>query len=114
MAETTSGAALTPADWVPILDEVSRKLADALAAADAQAERLAAPPSEAAHEARQNELAQLAEGMHGLAERARQAEGLVAAVDQALQDGEGLLRQHLAATEAARQKLADWVVRAIG
>jgi hypothetical protein len=62
----------------------------------------------------QGSLEQARARLDGLTGQVAQAAEQVAAVDTALGAGEDALRNWLAASEAARRKLANWTSRAVG
>jgi hypothetical protein len=103
-----------PADWTDVLGRVQQTLEQARAEAEARAEALAAPPAADGEPPWRRGLGQARQGVDGLAACADRAARDVAEVDAVLAAGEDALRQWLAASEAARRKLAEWVGRAIG
>jgi hypothetical protein len=103
-----------PTDWGRMLDDINRRLEEAVATRDARARQAAEAAPAPADEERRRDWAELRNRLGGLEERARRAREQVDDADRTLQEGELELRRQLGAAEAARQRLAAWAGRAIG
>ncbi len=114
MTQSTPPSRLPPG-WSAVLDKVRQHLAQTLT--DLEAREQIWPPSSPADDPSSDGIADLVskkdylQNLEGLAFRAEQA---LAEIDQQLAQEEETLRQYLAASEASRQRLADWAGCAVG
>lgn len=104
----SSSTSTLPPDWSNILDEVHKRLDNAIAQADARIAQ--APQPNETH----LEITKWSERLQRLSAYLESAEQVVHSVDEALQQEESLLRRQLAASGTLRQKLAAEAGRAIG
>jgi hypothetical protein len=116
MQPSAPGGSQSAVPWSEVLVRVQAAVERAVAEATARARRLDAagespvPPATGSQQAMQ----QAVQRCQALGARADGAAARVAEVDAALAEAEEALRQWLRATEAAREKLAAWVGRAVG
>jgi hypothetical protein len=103
-----------PDGWEDLLDDIQRRLEQAVADVTASADSLPTAPAETVAPRRSEELTVLAEKLRGLEERSTAAGAHLQQVEQALQAEETALQERLAAYESVRHRLAAWVYRAIG
>jgi hypothetical protein len=114
MRRSSTSKSVLPADWAEILElgQQTLQTAEAEAAKRAAAlEQTVQPPATDPEPAWRGCLGQAQERLANLAVYAERAARDIAAVDAALEAGEETLRHWLAASEAARRKLAEWAGR---
>jgi hypothetical protein len=113
---STSPSSVVP--WSQVLENLEAAVSLAVAEAADRARRLqqaadaATPPPKPA--AWEEALAQSRQRCQGLATTAAAAASKVAEVDKGLEEGEKALKDWLQETGNAREKLANWVGRAVG
>jgi hypothetical protein len=93
-----------PDGWEAILDNITARLQEAVAALDARMALVPAAPDVTASATRRTELAALAVGAEQLAAEAARAED----TDAALAASEEFLRWRLAEAESLRERVAGW------
>jgi uncharacterized protein (DUF3084 family) len=103
-----------PAGWSRILDEVQMRLDHAIALADARIVQSPHLDAAAVGPARHEEIAKWSERLKRLSAYLESAEQVVHSVDEILQREETLLRQHVAAGDTLRRRLAEATGSAIG
>ncbi len=110
MTDPATAPGALPPDWTQMLDDIQARLEEAIRAAETPTE----PEATSSTVPALPEAAAVADKRVALQSRADRAAALVQEAAWALQSGEALLREHLAATESVRGRLAAWAARAIG
>ncbi len=103
-----------PKDWTSVVDGVHQQLQVSLAEIDERLVKNGIPKKSAGRDPFTEPLKRLAERIDGLDRQTHKAQAFIADIDRALAASEQLLREQLERSESLRQKLAEWVNRAIG